>query len=139
MVEGAVCAGTAPGLEQVMPILDLQLIGPLPDEVRRDLAQRIADAAGRVFASRPQGTWVTLHFIPAECYSENEGGPPAGARPVIVRVLQAEPPRGDALAQEVGHLTEAVARACARPVESVHIIYEPPAGGRIAFGGRLRM
>ena len=31
----------------------------------------------------------------------------------------------------------AIAEACSRPVEDVHILFEPPAAGRIAFGGKL--
>ena len=120
-----------------MPILDVQLIGPVPDEIRLGLARRIADAAAEALHSRPQGTWARLRLIPAEDYAENAGGPPPGARPVIVTVLEADPPRGPALADEAARLTRAIAAACGRPSENVHLIYEPPARGRIAFGGGL--
>jgi phenylpyruvate tautomerase PptA (4-oxalocrotonate tautomerase family) len=120
-----------------LPILDVQLVGPVPEDVRRGLAQRIADAAAGVFASRPHGTWVKLHFIDASAYAENEGGPPPGAQPVIVSVLQAEPPSAGALEDQVGRLSRVIAEACTRPVASVHLIYEAPGKGRVAFGGRL--
>ena len=42
-----------------------------------------------------------------------------------------------ALAEEVRTLTHAVARAVARPPEHVHVLSEPAAAGRIAFGGAL--
>ena len=44
----------------------------------------------------------------------------------------------DALAAGVRRLTGAIAAACGRPEENVHLVYEPPAKGRIAFGGELR-
>jgi phenylpyruvate tautomerase PptA (4-oxalocrotonate tautomerase family) len=120
-----------------MPILDIRLIGPVPNEIRPGLAQRLAEAAGVALASRPKGTWVTLHLLDAEAYAENAGGPPAGAQPVLVSVLQAEPPQGQALAEQAARLAQAIAEACGRPVENVHLIFEPPARGRVAFGGRL--
>jgi len=122
-----------------MPILDVHLIGPVPDGVRHGLAERIAEAAGRVLQSRPQATWVKLHFLTADAYAENAGGPPEGAQPVIVSVLLADRAEGEALAAQAQLLTKAIADACARPDENVHLIYEPPARGRVAFGGRLRV
>ncbi len=121
-----------------MPILDVELVGPVPDEVRQGLAQRIADAVGDALGSRPQGTWVKLRFLEAEAYSENSGGPTADARPVLVSVLQAQPPSGAELSVLASRLTAAIAEACRRPIENVHIIFEPPADGRISFGGKLR-
>ena len=121
-----------------MPILDVELIGPVPQRIRDGLASRIADAAGEVFESRPQGTWVKLRFVEASDYAENAGGPPDAAEPVIVSVLEAAPPTGNALAEHAGRLTRAIADACGRSAESVHLIFEPAATGRISFGGRLR-
>ena len=121
-----------------MPILDVELIGPVPERIRAGLASRIADAAGKALESRPQGTWVKLRFIEASDYAENDGGPPAGAEPVIVSVLEAAPLSGDALAERAVHLTTVIADACGRSAESVHLIFEPAAAGRIAFGGTLR-
>lgn len=121
-----------------MPILHVEVVGPLPDDVARGLAPRIAEAAGRALASRPQGTWVKLHFLDEDDYAENGGGPPPGARPVFVTVLQADLPPRSTLAQQALRLTGAVAGACGRPAENVHVIFEPPAAGRIAFGGKLR-
>ena len=57
---------------------------------------------------------------------------------MIVSVLQADLPEGPALEEQAARLTRAIALACDRPPENVHLIYEPPARGRIAFGGRLR-
>ncbi len=120
-----------------MPILDVQLIGAVPEDLRADLARRIADAAAEVLRTRPQGTWVKLHFIASDAYAENAGGPPPGAQPVIASVLMADRPPGEELASQSVRLTAAIARACGRPAENVHLIYEPCARGRIAFGGQL--
>ena len=122
-----------------MPILDVELVGPVPDHVREGLARRLADAAGEALGSRPQGTWVKVRFFEEHCYSENTGGPPEGAQPILVSVLEAEPPRGRELSEQASRLAEAIAEACGRPAENVHIIFEPPAAGRIAFGGKLRV
>lgn len=122
-----------------MPILDVEIVGPLDGAIEDGLATRLADAAAAVLdPDRPHGTWVRLHRLPLECYAENAGGPLDGTLPVFVSVLEAVPPRGDALDREVRALTEAVAEARDRPAEHVHLLYEPPAAGRIAFGGELR-
>ncbi len=120
-----------------MPLLEVELVGPLRETAREGLAARIADRAAEVFEADPGTTWVALREIPREDYAENGGGPPAGVSPVIVRVLKAHRPEDEDLATEAEALTRAVAGACGRPAENVHLIYEPPGGGRVAFGGSL--
>lgn len=120
-----------------MPILEVDFVGPVADNVRRSLARRIADAAGAVLGSAPRSTWVRVRFVSADEYAENGGAEP-GVWPVLVGVLEAEPHEGEALAVEARRLTEAIAAACGRPAENVHLVYAPPARGRVAFGGRLR-
>ena len=121
-----------------MPILDVELVGPVPEEVRDGLAARLADAAGAALDSPPQSCWVKLRFLDPADYAENAGGPPARVCPVLVSVLLAEWPPEDAIADLLARLTRAVADACRRPVENVHVLLEPPAAGRIAFGGQRR-
>lgn len=120
-----------------MPILDVNFVGPIADNVRRTMAGRVATAAGAALGAPPRTMWVHMHFLPANDYAENERTTDTDF-PVIVRVLEAEPPQGDALAAEAATLTEAIAGACGRPIENVHLIYEPPGRGRVAFGGTLR-
>ena len=120
-----------------MPILDVDYIGPVADHVRRARARRIADAAGAVLGAPPRSTWVRMRFVPADEYAENEGAEP-GAWPVIVQVLEADPPEGEDLAAEARRLTEAIAAACGRPADNVHLVYAPAGRGRVSFGGRLR-
>ena len=72
-------------------------------------------------------------------YAEYGGGPPAGIAPVFVSVLKARLDDREALVQEARSLTEAIATGIGRSPENVHIIYEAPGLGRIAFGGWLRL
>jgi phenylpyruvate tautomerase PptA (4-oxalocrotonate tautomerase family) len=110
-----------------MPILTVRIVG-----AERDIpAQRIADAAAETLKTGPQETWVILQRV--DDYAENGG---ADARPVFVSVLKRRIPAGDELQREVDALTRAVAQACGRPPENVHILYEPAGSGRVFFGGR---
>jgi phenylpyruvate tautomerase PptA (4-oxalocrotonate tautomerase family) len=120
-----------------MPILDVEIVGPIPDEVRAGLAARIADAAAAVLSSPPHGTWVKLRFIDAREYAENGGGPTSGVEPVLVSILQAKPLSGPALAEQAARLTTAIATACRRPAQNVQIVFQAPAAGRVSFGGKL--
>jgi phenylpyruvate tautomerase PptA (4-oxalocrotonate tautomerase family) len=118
-----------------MPILDIEVVLAAGEKVPPGMAAALADAAAGVFGSPEGSTWVRLHELPAERYAEDGGG--TAAKPVFVRVLKAHLPTEAELEQEAPRLTAAIARACGRPAENVHIIYEPPGAGRIAFGGRL--
>lgn len=119
-----------------MPILDVEIVRPPGEKSDAGLAAALAEAAGEVFDSLPGRTWVKLRYISAEQYAENGGGPPAGVSPVFVTVLKAQW-KDENVAREVAELTEAIAGKCGRPAENVHVLYAPPAAGRIAFGGRL--
>jgi phenylpyruvate tautomerase PptA (4-oxalocrotonate tautomerase family) len=119
-----------------MPILDIEVV--TADALGDDLATRLADMAGDVFGSPPASTWVRLRALPPHQYAENLCLQPEGWGAVFVTVLKAECPTGAALKREARLLAEGVARVCGRAVENVHVLYEPNAQGRIAFGGRLR-
>ncbi|HTM22286.1 MAG TPA: hypothetical protein VL172_17320 [Kofleriaceae bacterium] len=119
-----------------MPILEVRVVGDVSVDVARGLARRIADAAAGVLGSPPRGTWVTVEAIPEDDYAEN-GGVAAGVEPVLVRVLLRDGPPAEGLEAQAEALTRAIAGCCGRPADNVHIIYEPAARGRVAFGGRL--
>ena len=119
-----------------MPIVDVEIITSEP--LDGGLAATLADMAGQVFGGPPASTWVRVRSLPQEQYAENGVASPEGWRSVFVTVRKAQRPTGSALEAEVRALTEGVARVCGRPVENVHILYEPDAKGRIAFGGKLR-
>lgn len=119
-----------------MPIVDVEIVGTLADAARSGLAQRIADAIAAALTSRPQGTWVRVRFLDDGAYAEN--GASDGAQPVFVSVLLAELPSSEVLSQQALKLATAVADACGRSSENVHILFEPAALGRVAFGGHLQ-
>ncbi len=120
-----------------MPILNITIVGNLPSACRQGLASRLADAAERALEVRPGAAWVLVTRVARSDYAEAGGGPPAGVLPVFVRVLQRVAPRGARLARQVAALTEAVAGCCGRPATNVHVLHEPSAEGRMAFGGTL--
>jgi phenylpyruvate tautomerase PptA (4-oxalocrotonate tautomerase family) len=119
-----------------MPIVTVRIVGDLSKTVRRCLAQRLADAVGEALDSLPGQTWVVVQRASATEYAES-GGAPAGLRPIFVTVMKRAMPQARKLRNEIAALTRAVAAATGRPEENIHVIYEPPARGRVAFGGRL--
>ena len=119
-----------------MPIIDVEIVGS--EAVARDLATRLANMAGQLFRSPPASTWVRVRPLPPHLYAENGTETPEGWHSVFVTVLKAQRPTGAELETEVRALTEGVASICGRSPESVHILYESDAKGRISFGGRLK-
>ena len=121
-----------------MPILGVEFVGLVSRSIRTGLARRIADAAAEVFDSRSQGTWVKLRFLDEDSYSENHDGPPLGSQPTFVSVLQESRPPESELSNQASRLSIAIANASQRPIENIHIAFEPSASGRVSFGGKLR-
>jgi phenylpyruvate tautomerase PptA (4-oxalocrotonate tautomerase family) len=122
-----------------MPILEITVVLKQGESLSTRFAPAIADAASAVFDSPAGRTWVRVSSIEPGMYAEDGGGPPAGIAPVFVSVLKASLGDGEALVQEARRLAEAIATVIGRPRENVHIIYEAPGLGRIAFGGRLEV
>ena len=116
-----------------MPILDVEMVS---ERAEAGLAQRLADAAAEAWRLGPAEVWVRLRCLPVDRHAEN-GGAPGDVRPVFVSVLRARVPDGERLAEDVRSLTRAVAAVTGRPLENVHVLHEPAAAGRLAFGGRL--
>jgi phenylpyruvate tautomerase PptA (4-oxalocrotonate tautomerase family) len=120
-----------------MPIIDVLLVVSGEVEVPQGASQAIANAIGRALTAGPGRVWVRARALASADYAENENLLPQSELPVFVTVLHATPPEGHARAREVQAVTEAVAEALGRPVQSVHVEYAPPGRGRIAFGGKL--
>lgn len=121
-----------------MPILDITLVQAPGEPVPANLALRLADAAGDLLHAAPGTVWLTLHLLPATQYAENRVLPSACPHPAIVRVLMAASPDDAARATLAAALAQAMAPLLARPPAQVHVLFEPPAAGRMAFGGQLR-
>jgi len=117
-----------------MPIADVTLIGASAHDTA-GLARRLADALSLALGAPAGTTWVRLHRVAADDYAE-DGGAPAGVRPVFVDLLRRAWPDNEAeRARSLRAVAEAVAVVCERPVGNVHVLAELPAAGRMAFGG----
>ncbi|MEM7247401.1 MAG: hypothetical protein AAF533_18825 [Acidobacteriota bacterium] len=120
-----------------MPILDIEIEAERDDEIAPDLAERLASVAGRVLETPPGRTWVRVHRLSRCRHAENDEELPVDARPTFVRLLLARWPDEARRSELATRLTAEVAAACDRPADNLTLIFEPPAAGRIAFGGRL--
>lgn len=112
-----------------MPLLEIEVVEL--GQVSHQLSQQLADACALVLESRPSRAWVKLRGLERWQYAEN--GPPT--RPVFVSLTMADPPASPAPILEKIAVT--VAQCLDRPVDSVHVVLEPAARGRVAFGGKL--
>lgn len=119
-----------------MPILTVEVVLRDGERQAPDVAEAIAREAGKVFGSAPGTTWAKVESVEGRCYAES-GENSHRFAPVFVYVLLRELPGADVLEQYASGLAGAVGVACGRRPENVHVVFEPAAAGRIAFGGRL--
>ena len=119
-----------------MPIVDVEIVLHDGQSLRANLAAELAEVIGSVFETPKGRTWVRLRSLARSAYSEN-GGTPDHVQPVFVTILKSQRPQGEVLKREVRLLTNAIAAIIDRNADTVHILYEPDAKGRIAFGGEL--
>ena len=121
-----------------MPIVTVQIV--LANDERRyanTTVQALSDSLGELFGSDPGSTWVKFVYLADVDYAENHSVVPATVRPTFVEVLKATLVDQVNLAKEAASVAEKVATALSRPRSNVHVLYLPPAEGRIAFGGVL--
>jgi hypothetical protein len=118
-----------------VPIVDVEMVGPPPGDLRQGLARRLADSLSTALSAR--GTRVKLHILDDSDYAESGAGPAPGGKPVYVTLVLEEVPDGELRQAQVQAVASAVSGACRRPVSSVHVIYELPARGRVAISGKL--
>ena len=119
-----------------MPIVTIELVRQPQEKFGGELVSGLASGLGKVFGSSAGGTWVKVYQLTSESYAEN-GGSAADTFPVIVHVLKSSLPTSDHMQKEVEEITSVVARLTNRRQDLVHIIYEPPGKGRVAFGGSI--
>uniref|UniRef100_UPI0040492A96 tautomerase family protein n=1 Tax=Cephaloticoccus sp. TaxID=1985742 RepID=UPI0040492A96 len=119
-----------------MPLIEIEIIGELTVP-QAGLARNLADAMATVFGSDIAQTWVRLRMTPVFHYAENGTETPLGASAIFVKVTKRHLPDLTTLGIEADRISEKVSELCHRPKELVHVIYEPPGNGRIAFGGKL--
>ena len=118
-----------------VPILEVEIVSD--SEFEYGLALKIADACAPVLGADVGQVWVKVRRISREEYAENGRESPCPDQPMFVRVTKGELQGVEELRAEAEQLTKAIAEAADWPVENVHVIYEPSAKGRIAFGGKL--
>lgn len=124
-----------------MPIVDIQVVAatvPDPEVIGKEKLQILTDALGSLFGGGPGSTWVRLRSIDQDSYAESHMAQGTWPAPTFVSVLRMELPEPDALRREMKEVAEIVAQTLGRPLENVHVLYEPGARGRIGFGGVLR-
>lgn len=119
-----------------MPIVDVEIVRRPGEALNQEMAAELADELSEIFQSPRGGTWVKVRGLPVDHYAEN-GGRPAEVYPIFISVLKAKFPETDEIEMEVARITGAVAQLCGRPSENVHVIYQPEARGRVAFGGKI--
>lgn len=128
-----------------MPIVSIELLQDSvgAERVPEATVRALADGLGALFGSKPAGTWVKISYLDRGSYAENhaqnaeENGLPPDVRPVFIQVIKGELQPEAELRDEAKRVCELVAGLLQRPAENTHVIYEPPAAGRIAFGGKL--
>ncbi len=125
-----------PSYNQTMPILKVDIVLRSGEMIQLQAARELADVAGELFGSQPGDTWVSIQAIPDGQYAEN-GTPDGTYFPVFVRVLRSRWPERFSMAAEAARIAQMAGEVFGRSSDNVHVIYEPPMAGRIAFGGRL--
>jgi phenylpyruvate tautomerase PptA (4-oxalocrotonate tautomerase family) len=119
-----------------MPLIEVEIVGGEPN-LPAQVSQPLADALGTIFGSAPAQTWVRVRALPRAAYAENGVAESPGTNAVFVEITKRALPPPTELAIEAARVSTTVAQICGRPAEQVHVIYEPPGAGRIAFGGEL--
>lgn len=118
-----------------MPIVDIELVTGDPEAGRSQL-QTLVDELGDLFGSEPGATWVKVRSMDPAAYAENNAAEERHL-PTFVNVLRHQLPGVEERRREMAAVAEIVARTLHRRRENVHVLYAPPAEGRIGFGGEL--
>jgi phenylpyruvate tautomerase PptA (4-oxalocrotonate tautomerase family) len=101
----------------------------------RAALRTLADALGSLFDAPAGHVWVRIVPLDPALVAENlEAAPPGG---VFVRVILRALPEEPVLAARAKAITRLVAGALGAEEADVHVYFDPPAAGRIAFGGAL--
>ena len=119
-----------------MPIIRIELVvGEDEPEVEPSVVRALADELGDYLGSSVAETWVSLSYLPKSGYAEN--GVSETLSPTFAHLLRYQLPEPSQLSNDAKAIADIIARHLGRPRENIHIIFEPDAKGRIAFGGEL--
>ena len=121
-----------------MPIVTIKPVtrdeAEYPDKQQ---VQSLADELGDLFGSEKGGTWVKIEPISMDMYAENRTEIAPNVHPTFVEVLKSNLPSMDERKAEALQVAQVVAAGLHRPQENMHVLYLPPAKGRMAFDGKL--
>lgn len=125
-----------------MPIVTIETLSDDPDSgtdalPTPDQLQSLADSLGALFGSHPSGTWVRARQQQRAYYAENMIEVSRNMRPVIVEILKSDLGSEKERAIEAAAVSALVGQTLGRDTQHVHVIYQPEARGRVAFGGQL--
>lgn len=120
-----------------MPIIFVDLVRDSSLPHKPGLAASLADGLASVLGKDPERTWVRLKYVEPGEYAEGGGGPGPEVMPVFVRLVLARLPDMDQRQRLASEIAGKVGELLGRPYQNVHIIFEPEATGRVAFGGKL--
>ncbi len=119
-----------------MPIFDIEIVSRPGEAAATGLAAGLADALGSVMGAAPGTVWVRIREVAPGDYAENLSGEERPS-PVFVTLTASAPPEGERLDRFARQVSEAVAPLTGRAPEEVHLLVQPAAKGRIAFGGKV--
>jgi len=119
-----------------MPIVDVEIVLRPDETIRKEIVRELADELGDIFHTQESQTWVKVHALPADQYTEN-GGTRDGIYLIFVSIIKSKLPTNEEMQEEVEKITGAIPQICGRSSENVHVIYQPEGRGRVAFGGKI--
>ncbi len=111
--------------EGLLPILDVEIDLPAGQSVSNSVARGIAEAAGEILGVERSRTWVRMRPLPVDREAKGAEDHSAEAHPVFVTVWRLSSPGPRLLRDQAEALARAVADVCKRPVEDVHVLFEP--------------
>lgn len=117
-----------------MPILEIEIVGAVNESA--SVAKPLADAAGRILRAAPGQIRAKVRFLPIDEYAEC-GTDSGESQPVFVSLLMTQFVDIEERESIASDLANAFGEILQRSPESIHLLFEPEAAGRVAFGGRL--
>jgi len=122
-----------------MPIVTIQLVQEEASDISAHIVQSLADRLGRIFGTTAGETWVRVTHLARSQYAENDVTVGLNVQSTFVEVLKENLPDEESMATEAKRIAVIVSGKLSRPLDNTHVLYLPPAAGRIAFGGELRL
>ncbi len=80
---------------------------------------------------------MRIRHFPRDRYAENQTRIDPSTRPVFITVLKSRLGDENELAAEAKAIAGTVSGLLGRPVQNTHVLFQPDAAGRIAFGIEL--